>query len=194
MSLVPRVYMKIAIDISQVCYEGTGVARYISQLVPALLHVHSAHTFVLFGSSFRQRERLKRFVEPLCADNPRVSSVILPFPPAFWDVLWNRLHLVPIEWIIGNIDVFWSSDWTQPPVSTAVAVTTIHDISILRNPETFSEHIREVHTRKLARSVAKCKAFFCDSEATKKDVHQTLRIPLEQLYVIYPGLHQGANL
>lgn len=186
--------MTIAIDISQVCYEGTGVARYIQFLIPALLRIRTPHTFILFGSSLRQRTKLEQFVQPLCMQYPHVRSVLLPVPPSVLEFIWNTLHIVPIEWILGDIDIFWSSDWTQPPVKKALAVTTIHDISVLRNPETFSRTIRDVHMKKLERSKKVCRAFFCDSESTKKDVQQQLHIPEHQLYVVYPGLHQGVTV
>ena len=48
--------MVIGIDISQIIYQQTGVARYVSELTRAVIKKGTSHTFVLFGTSFRQRE------------------------------------------------------------------------------------------------------------------------------------------
>lgn len=186
--------MKIALDISQVVYEGTGVARYIEHLVPALIRTGTAHEFILFGASLRRLPRLREFTGRLTREFSNVRAVVYPLPPVLCDVLWNSWHILPIDWLIGKVDIFWSSDWTQPPLRGAIGVTTIHDISILRNPETFSAEIRAVHERKLARSRQLCRAFFCDSEATKADVRDVLHIPADRLHVIYPGLPREGSV
>lgn len=69
----------------------------------------------------------------------------------------------------------------------AKGITTIHDLTVFRFPESFPKEIVEVHTRKLKRSKEECDFFLCDSEATKKDAIEMLKIPSEKVQVIYPG-------
>lgn len=180
--------MRIGIDISQIVYEGTGVGRYVKGLVTALVRADRKNEYILFGSSLRLRHTFRNFYRGLRRISPRVRLVTLPFPPIILEYLWNRWHIVPVEWIIGNVDVFWSSDWTQPPLARAVGVTTIHDLTVLRDPESANATIRSVHTRRLHRSIQECRAFLCDSEATKQDVMELLNIDKRKLYVVYPGL------
>jgi len=92
-----------------------------------------------------------------------------------------------VEWFIGEVDVFWSSDWTQPPLVKARGITTIHDISFLRFPETFDRTIPNVQKRRLRWVKRECAAILCDSEATKKDVVELLGLPQQLLRVVYPG-------
>lgn len=179
----------IGIDISQIVYEGTGVARYLDNLVTNLIRIDKVNSYVLFGSSLRQQGRIKAFFRKAQSINPRVKVSLFPFPPSILDLIWNRLQIIPIEWLIGKVDIFWSSDWTQPPLSGALGVTTIHDLSIFKYPESFDSNIRNVHRRKLNRSKQACKLFFCDSQATKKDVETVLNIPSAKLRVIYPGFN-----
>lgn len=180
--------MKIGIDISQVVYEGTGVATYVCRMVEALLSVDNHNAYVLFGSSLRKRSKLNEFAIRLKKIYPNVSFVFLPFPSWLLDVLWNRLHIIPIEWIIGNVDVFWSSDWTQPPLARAYGMTTIHDVSFLRFPETFAQTIIDVQKRRLAWAKRECKAILCDSEATKMDTIEFYNVNPRILHVVYPGI------
>lgn len=177
--------MKIGIDISQIVYEGTGVARYVREMIRALLTIDKNNEYVLFGASLRQRDAFRRFASSL----PRpVRLVTMPVPAAILDVLWNTLHIVPIEWFIGPVDVFWSSDWTQPPVTCARAVTTIHDLIALKYPSETDSRIVATHKRRLVQVVKECRAILCDSESTRKDIQQQLNIPNLRLYVVYPGI------
>ncbi|MCX8008437.1 MAG: glycosyltransferase [Patescibacteria group bacterium] len=180
--------MRIGIDISQIVHRGSGVARYVEELVKALLLEDQQNTYILFGASLRKKRVFYDFFSSLPASlRKKVVLKIFPIPPTVLSFLWNRLHIISIEWFIGSVDIFWSSDWTQPPLLRAIGVTTIHDVTMYRHPETFSEKIVTVHKRKLARSKQVCRHFFCDSEATKKDVHLFLGIPFEKMTVIYPG-------
>lgn len=176
--------MKIGIDISQVAYEGTGVGNYIRKLVTEILKNDKKNEYILFGSSLRKRHVFYKYFK-------NKKLVILPIPPTLLEIFWNRLHIFPVEWFTGKLDIFWSSDWTQPPLRQAQGVTTIHDLTILRYPENFNHGLRnivETQKRRLKRAAKICTAFFCDSEATKKDAMELLKIPAYRLFVVYPGL------
>lgn len=183
--------MRIGIDISQIVYEGTGVSRYVRNMVRTLVSQKSDHEFILFGGAIRQSSLLHGFIAEMHAINPRVRGVIVSLSPRILDFLWNRLHIVPVEWFTGSLDVFWSSDWTQPPLSRAVGVTTIHDLTVLLYPESFASSIVSVQKRRLRRAKDECSMFLCDSEATKKDLVKLLKIPDDRLHVVYPGYNLG---
>lgn len=177
--------MRIGIDISQIVHEGTGVSNYVQEIVRALLAIDHENNYILFGSSLRKQRKLDQFYETV--KNPKVSLCSIPMPPIFLDFLWNRLHIVPIEWFTGPLDIFWSSDWTQPPLTHAKGITTVHDVSFLRYPETFTKAILDVQKRRLAWVKRECKVIYCDSEATKQDVMSLVGIARIKLKVIYPG-------
>lgn len=192
--------MKIGIDISQIAFEHTGVARYVERMVTTLVEKSPSHEFILFGSSLRKFHILKQFAETLANNHANVRSKIIRVPPILLDALWNRLHIMPVEWIIGRVDVFWSSDWTQPPLTHAKGVTTIHDLSIFTYPKDsnsephidikqgqFRANIVGVQKRRLHWVDRECVRIFCDSIATKKDIMKFLSISEQKLHVVYPG-------
>lgn len=181
--------MRIGIDISQIVYEGTGVAKHVEQIVANLLKADTKNQYILFGSSFRQRSKLNNYIEKAKRINSTVRSIILPFPIKFFEYLWNKLHIIPIEWLIGPVNVFWSSDWTQPPLIKALGVTTIHDLSIYRFPREHDINIVKVQKRRLKQAKKECQLFFCDSEKTKEDARGILNIPADKLFVVYPGIN-----
>lgn len=177
--------MRIGIDISQIVYEGTGVGRYVREMVAALLKEDKESEYVLFGASLRKRHIFYTYFEKI--RNDRISLVVAPIPPTLLDFLWNTLHIIPIEWFIGKTDIFWSSDWTQPPLKKAKGMTTIHDVSFLHYPESFDIKIVAVQKRRLQQAKKECEIFLCDSMATKKDVAKLLSIDNKKLHVVYPG-------
>ena len=71
--------MKIGIDISQIVYEGTGVARYTKNLVENLLKIDKKNTYVLFGASLRKRKLLNCYIAKLLKRFENVSGRIYFF-------------------------------------------------------------------------------------------------------------------
>lgn len=175
--------MKICIDISQIVY-GTGVSVYTKNLVKNLLETDQQNEYLLFFSSFRRKFSPYDFWVSNNLLPSNFQTKIFRFPPTIMEFLWNRLHILPIERFIGKVDVFHSSDWTEPPAKCP-KVTTIHDLAVLKYPETFPRKIVEVHQRKLELVKKESKMIIAVSESTKKDIVELLRIPEEKIRVIY---------
>lgn len=158
--------MRIAIDVSQVVY-STGVSSYTKNLVTSLLSVDKSNDYVLFGGGLRKISELRAFYKTLRSD--RVDRKIFPFPPSVANIVWNKLHAFPIEYFIGKVDVFHSSDWTQPP-SKALKVTTIHDLVPLLYPHLSSPKIVSAHKLKFEWIKKEVDAIIVPSVTTKKDL------------------------
>jgi glycosyltransferase involved in cell wall biosynthesis len=182
--------MKIGIDISQTAYEKTGVSTYLSNLLIALLQNDSENEYVLFFSSLRGSintallEKLKDHMQ----NHTNVKLITYKFPPTLLDIVWNRMHILPIENLIGDVDVFVSSDWTEPPTKRAQKVTILYDVIVYKYPQESNENIVKTQKRKLEWSKKEVDTFLCISEATKNDAAEVLGIQSEKLKVIYPGL------
>lgn len=157
--------MKIGIDISQIVY-GTGISTYTRNLVEALLALDKDNEYIVFGGSLRRKGELKAFLASLKGN---VSGKVYPFPPTIADILWNRLHVLKIERLVGDLDVFHSSDWTQPP-SSAFKVTTIHDLVPLRFPQYSHPRIVSAHKARLKHIKREIDIVIVPSNATKEDL------------------------
>ena len=174
--------MKIGIDVSQIVY-GTGVSRYTEELVKNLVRIDSNNQYILFFSSLRQ----KIFNFQFSIFNKNVIIKNFKLPPTLLDLLWNRWHVVDIENFMGQIDIFHSSDWTQPPAK-AKKVTTVHDVSFLRYPESFPQKIIEVHQRRLKWVKKECDRVIVDSRTTKDDLVRLLGFNEKRIRVVYLGV------
>ncbi|MBI4096238.1 MAG: glycosyltransferase [Candidatus Levybacteria bacterium] len=177
--------MKIGIDISQIAYGGTGVAQYAKSLIEELLTVDEANEYILFFSSLRRT--IPHFAEALRGkQNFKIKR--FRFPPLFLNILWNRLHIVPIERLIGDVDVFITSDWTEPPTIKAKKATILYDLIVYKYPNETDKKIVEVQKRKLKWVKRESNIVFCISESTKKDAMEILGIDNKRLKVILPGI------
>ena len=175
--------MKIAIDISQIVY-GTGVSFYTRNLVKALARIDKKNDYILFGSSLRLKNILQEFAAEVKKINKNFNSKIISFPPTLAEILGNKFRFLPVEKLIGKIDVFHSSDWTQPPTKAA-KVTTIHDFGFMRHPNVSHPKIAAVMKRRLALVKNECDLIIAVSETTKKDAVKLLEIPTKKIRVVY---------
>jgi hypothetical protein len=175
--------MKIGIDISQLAYQNTGVANYLKSLVEQLVSADDKNEYVLFFSSFRGELPSFDF-----AQGKNISLKQFKFPPTILDMLWNKLHVMPIENLIGDVDIFITSDWTEPPVKRAKKMTILYDLIVYKYPEETAKSIVETQKRKLAWVKKETDMILCISEATRKDASEILEISEERLRVIYPGV------
>ena len=181
--------MKIAIDISPLIY-GTGVSVYIKNLVESLIKIDRMNEYVLFGGSMRRMNELKEFVNSLKSEN--VQGKIFPLAPTLADIIWNKLHFFPIENFVGKIDVFHSSDWTQPP-SSGLKVTTIHDLSPILFPELNHPKVAKSHKSRLKLVKEEVDWVIVPSKTTGEDVVK-LGIDYKKMRVIPEAIEPGMKL
>ncbi len=186
--------MKIGIDISQITYGGTGVAQLTTNLVEQLLKIDRKNEYILFFSSLRRNfptfakaSAGRQFSILNFQSNSNVQIKKYRIPPFVLDLLWNRLHILPIEWLIGDVDIFITSDWTEPPTAKAKKATILYDLIIYKYPNETDRKIVEVQKRKLKWVKKESSLIFCISQATKKDAIKILGIEEKRLRVIYPG-------
>ncbi len=187
--------MKIGIDVSQTAYEGTGVAGYLKRLVEELLRIDDKNEYILFFSSLRRKFLISNFSRVAGSrfagqflNKSKFQIKTFRLPPSLLDLLWNKLHILPIEWLIGDVDVFITSDWTEPPTIRAKKATVLYDLIVYKYPQETDRKIVEVQKRKLKWVKKESDLIFCISNATKKDAVKILGIEENRLKVIYPGV------
>lgn len=179
--------MNIGIDISALMY-ARGVSRYTSNLVSALAKKPNV-ALSLYGSSWRQHQQLTALAtQALGSSHHRHHVTIQHYPPVLQDWLWNKLKLNSISSIMPNIDLFHSWDWLQPPDQELPLVSTIHDLALLRFPETAHPRIKQMHEQSWRRLKEKKAHIIAVSKATKRDIVELLGIPGHLVHVVYEAL------
>lgn len=178
--------MKIGIDISQTVYKNTGVANIVFNLINYLSKIDEKNEYILFFSSFR-RNVSHEFLR-IEKTNRNVKIKTFRIPPSLLDFFWNRLHIFPIERLIGDVDIFITSDWTEPPAKKAKKATILYDLTIYKCPDETDKKIVETQKRKLKWVKEESSCIICISEATKRDAVEVLGLEEEKLKVVYPGV------
>jgi len=178
--------MKIGIDISQLAYERTGVANIVKNLVEQLEEIDKENEYILFYSSLRNPFQMSKL--KIQNYNAKFKIKTFKMPPSLLDLLWNKLHVMPIENLIGDVDVFITSDWTEPPTKKAKKMTILYDLVVYKYPEETAEKIVETQKRKLKWVKKETDMILCISEATKKDAMEILGIEENRLRIVYPGI------
>mgnify|MGYP001560496499 CR=1 FL=1 len=177
--------MRIGIDVSQLAFKESGVANYLSSLLRAMLEVDKKNEYIFFFSSMRRNLDFSLFN---VQSNPKIIIKTFKIPPTFLSFIWNDLHFFPIEWFIGPVDLFITSDWTEPPVKNAKKATIIYDLTIYKTPNETDKKIVESQKRKLHWVKKESDIVFTISESSKKDIIEILGLPSSKIKVIYPGL------
>ena len=154
--------------------------------IEGLLKVDDKNEYILFFSSLRRRIQNSKF--KIQNYNSKVKIKSFRFPPFLLDLLWNKLHVLPIEWLIGDVDIFITSDWTEPPTIRARKATILYDLIVYKYPHETDRRIVETQKRKLKWVKKESSMIFCISEATKRDAIGILGIEEKRLKVIKPGV------
>jgi len=180
--------MRIAIDLTQIIY-GTGVSHYRENLVKNLLKIDNINEYVLFGGSLRRWRELRIKIEEL-SKNTKAVTKTFPIPPRLADIVWNRFHILPIEKLIGQVDIVHTSDWAEPP-SKINKVTTVHDLVALKFSKITPKIITETHKSRLKWVNKESKRIIVPSITTKNDLIE-LGFDENKIRVIYeaPNLYK----
>ncbi|HEX7017642.1 MAG TPA: glycosyltransferase family 1 protein [Patescibacteria group bacterium] len=177
--------MHIGIDISAIPYHR-GVSRYTANLVRSLSQRKDI-SLTLYGSSFRQKRELWRFIQTSHLEH--LTTRLQSFPPTALSWLWF-LGFNPIKKLLPQIEVFHSWDWLQPPDKNLPLVSTIHDLAMLKFPETAHPKILKMHQQAWKVLKKRGAEIIAVSRATKRDIVELLEIPPTKVHVIYEALPQ----
>jgi glycosyltransferase involved in cell wall biosynthesis len=180
--------MHVAIDYTAAVCQDAGIGRYTRNLIRALSELDSESRYTLFvaaGSS--QGDRMQSW-----PSNFRVRSV--PLTDRFMHILWQRLRVpVPIQVVIGSIDLFHSPDFVLPPVGRAPAILTVHDLSFLRVPEHFVPGFRDYLEGAVSRGIRNACHVLADSKSTRRDLVEVMGVSPQKVTVVYPGVEARFN-
>ena len=179
--------MRIGIDYTAAVRQGAGIGRYARNLVRALLDLDKQSEYVLLvaGAGI---PRVADLLEPLTS-GAGAKLVNLPVTDRTLAILWHRLRLpLWVELACGDLDCFYSPDFTLPPVRRARTILTVHDLSFMRVPECSEPGLRQYLLKAVPASVRRADCILADSECTRGDVIELLGVDAHKVKVVYPGV------
>lgn len=177
--------MKIGIDITPLLFEGSGVANYTYNLVKNLLIIDKKNQYRLFFTSWRINKKY-HFLDEF--RNLGAKIYRLPFPFKFFQIIWEKFNIFPIEMFIGKVDLFYANDFLRSP-SKIKTITTIHDLVWKIYPHLHKDFIYKTHENKIRKTIQYKDTVIVDSKTTKDDLIKNYpEIKKNKIYIIYPGI------
>ena len=152
---------------------GNGWQTYMAELLPAMLAIDGCNEYHVFVSRSLDERQFPFLKQPNLITHvaPDAAWIRLPFSLP-WLAYKHRLDLLHVQ-------------HAGPPCSSCPLVTTIHDLSFELRPDLFTPTFRfrlAVGTRITARRAA---SIITISEATKRDVIETYRVPEGRITTIH---------
>lgn len=178
----------VGIDVTAAVTQGGGIGRYTREMVQALLGEDDGNSYRLFTA----RPPAELPVPDPLPHGPRVDLRTAPLSDRWLYRLWHRLRLpVPVELFTGRLDLFHSPDFVLPPLRAGTpALLTVHDLSFVHYPETFTPALVNYLNRVVPESVARAAHILADSEATRRDLEAVWDVPPGKISVLYSGVHE----
>jgi glycosyltransferase involved in cell wall biosynthesis len=171
---------RIAIDYTAAVRQGGGIGRYTRSLVEAVAALDHARRYVLFSAG---RDPVRR------AWPPNFTRRELPLEDRHLARVWHRLRLpLPVELITGRVDILHAPDFALPPTLGAHTVLTVHDLSFMRYPACSPKPLLDYLLAAVPRSVRRAEVILADSQSTRADIVELLRVPEERVVVLYAGV------
>ena len=181
--------MRLVFDVTPLSHPLTGIGNYMLGMLGGIAEASdNRHEVVLFAATGPQNSRRVAAALDGIAGDRRI--VIVPPPSNLWRKAWSRMQRMPVEWLVGRLDVFHLSDWMYPPQRAGLRTTTVHDLGPLHHPEWVDERTRALHVPKAFHAAKTCDLTFTNSHYTAADVVRTLGVPEDRVTVAYPGIHE----
>lgn len=176
--------MKICIDVRLLGRGGfSGIEEYTRQMVTHLLEIDRENRYQLFYNGFN-----KDPLPPAWLAQDNVALIERKMPNKVFDALSRCADWPKIDRLFET-DIVFSPHFNILALENKPRVITFHDLSFIHHPYFFNRRQKFWHWlqnyQNQARQAVK---IIANSEFTKYDLADILKIPEEKITVIYPGI------
>jgi glycosyltransferase involved in cell wall biosynthesis len=95
--------------------------------------------------------------------------------------LWKHIEYPPLQWLIGNFDIYHCLFNLMPPTGDKPCIMTVHDMRRHKMPEMYIETSRW----RFERGYARADHFIAVSQSTKNDLCHIFGIPQDKITVTH---------
>ncbi|MEW6094915.1 MAG: glycosyltransferase family 1 protein [bacterium] len=180
--------MRIGIDVRRIVFQQMigGLAVYPYNLVKHLANIDKENEYILLHSFIRPRNY--RFIRDL--ETPNFKNRVFRCRAQFLeDWLWEKLHL-PIEVIMGKVDVFHQTIPPFPPQLFGKSIVTLYDLGPKRFPNLLPDKWVSKFEHNILITLKKVDFIISISHHSKNYIIESLKIPEERIRVIYLGVSE----
>lgn len=182
---------RLAIDVTAGVNQGAGIGRATRETVEALAARPDAPQLTLFYA--RERGATAdigvAWLRDLATRYPAVRQRWLLLPPRWVTYAWLRRRLpLPVEAIVGPVDLVLAPDFVAPPAARARTLVTVHDLSFLTVPEHADPGLRRYLTAAVPPALRRAAHVIAVSETTRRDVITRLGLAPDRVTTVYNGV------
>lgn len=172
--------MKVALELQPCCGKRSGIGTYTYELAKRLKNQDGLE---FCGNLFNFAGRNDNSDSLAGVEMPIRESRIFPY--GVYRRVWN---LVPIPYQSlfpdrADLSVFFN--YIVPPRVSGRVITTIHDMTWLRFPETMDQRNYRRLKNGMAHSIERSDGILTVSSFSKEEIHKLLHIPMEKIFVVY---------
>lgn len=172
--------MKVSLELQPCCGKRSGIGTYVYELARRL---ETQNGIEFCGNLFNFCDRND--------NSDSLRDVVIPihenhlFPYGIYRRLW---HVAPLSYRSmfpekADLNVFFN--FIVPPRVEGAVMTTVHDLTYLRYPETMDgRNLRRIN-RDIRYSIERSSRILTDSEFSKKEIKELLHVPAERIAVVY---------
>lgn len=177
---------RIGIDVTSALTQGGGIGRYTRELIRELVAIDSQTDYRLFSARPPAQSPVP---------NPLPQAKNVTHTPTRLDErwlyrLWYRARLpLPVQLATGKIDLFHSPDFVLPPTLGKIpTLLTVHDLSFLHYPKTFTPALVRYLNAVVPWSVGRATHILADSVSTMGDIVENYGVNEDKITVLLPGV------
>jgi len=178
--------MRIGIDVRRIVFQQMigGIAVYAYNLITHLSKIDKENEYILLHSFIRPRN--DRFIRNLETTN--FKNRVLRIKSQFLENwLWRKLSL-PIELMIGKVDLFHQTYYYLPPQLSGKSISTIHDLGVKQDPSLLPDKWVSRHEQIISATLKRADFIITISQYTKSCIMEILKFPEEKIGVTYLGV------
>lgn len=171
--------MKVALELQPCCGRRSGIGTYTYELARRLKNQDGLE---FCGNLFNFAGRNDNTAALQGIGMPVRENRVLDY--GVYRRIWNLLP-VTYQQLFPESDLTVCFDYIVPPRVTGKVMTTLHDLTYIRYPQTMKRRNRRRLERGLPATLERCDHIVAISEFSKREVMELLQVPKEKISVIY---------
>lgn len=171
--------MKVALELQPCCGKRSGIGTYTYELAKRL---KDGDGLRFYGNLFNFFGRNNNAASLQGIMMPVRENRMLDY--GVYRRIWNLLP-VTYQQLFPESDLTVCFDYIVPPRVRGKVITTFHDLTHIRYPQTMKGRNRRRIESGLPATLDRCDHIVAVSEFSKREVMELLRVPEEKISVIY---------
>lgn len=156
-----------------------GIGQFTNENLRRITQSHPEHQFFfLFDRPYDESFLFSDNITPLVV-HPQARH------PFLWYLFFE--YGIPLKLKSIKPDLFLSTDGWIPTQLNIPVVNVIHDLNFVHHPEFVKPVVRRYYNRFFPKFAHKATQLATVSEFSRQDIHQTYKVPLDRINVVYSG-------